>query len=67
MAQTEAQKRAHAKYEAKAKRLAISLYPSEIDLLDKISEVSKTEGYSPYIKRLIREDIAREKDNKNGN
>lgn len=61
MPKTEAQKRAKKKYEAKAKRLAINVYPSEQDLMDKILQVSKEEGYAPYIKRLIREDIERSK------
>lgn len=61
MALTEAQKKAKTKYEAKAKRLAISIYPSEQDILDKILQVSEEGGYAPYIKRLIREDIEREK------
>lgn len=61
MAQTDAQKKAKLKYEAKAKRLAISIYPSEQDILDKILQVSEEGGYAPYIKRLIREDIEREK------
>lgn len=61
MSQTEAQKRAKAKYDAKAKQLILRIYPSEQDILDKILEVSEEEGYSPYIKRLIREDIEKAK------
>ena len=64
MPKTEAQKRASKKYEAKAKRIEIRLYPSEQDILDKILQVSSDEGYAPYIKRLIREDIQREKGEK---
>ena len=56
MPKTEAQKRASKKYEAKAKRIEIRLYPSEQDILDKILQLSN-EGYASYIKRLIREDI----------
>lgn len=62
MPKTEAQKRAKAKYEAKAKRLAINVYPSEQDIMDKILQVSEEEGYAPYIKRLIREDIEKSKE-----
>ena len=54
---TEAQKRASKKYDAKAKRIEIKIFPSEQDILDKVMEISKTEGYATYIKRLIREDI----------
>lgn len=61
MAKTEAQKKAKTKYESKAKRLAISIYPSEQDILDKILQVSEEGGYAPYIKKLIREDIERNK------
>lgn len=67
MAQTEAQKRATERYREKSKQLILRIYPSEQDILDKILEVAENEGYSPYIKRLIRDDIEREKGNKNGN
>ena len=62
MPKTEAQKRAQKKYDAKAKQLILRIYPSEQDILDKIIEVSADGGYAPYIKRLIREDIARSKE-----
>lgn len=62
MPKTEAQKRAQAKYDAKAKRLEIKIFPSEQDILDKILKVSADGGYAPYIKRLIREDIERNKE-----
>lgn len=61
MPKTEAQKRANKKYDAKAKQIILRIYPSEQDILSKILEVSEGEGYSPYIKRLIREDIKKEK------
>ncbi len=65
MPKTEAQKRASKKYDAKAKRLAIAVFPSEQDILDKLNEeVEHGNGYAPYIKRLIREDIERSKKNK---
>jgi hypothetical protein len=64
MPKTEAQKRASKKYEAKAKRLAIAVYPSEQDILKKLDEeIASGNGYAPYIKRLIREDIERSKKN----
>ncbi len=62
MPKTEAQKRAQKKYDAKAKQLILRIYPSEQDILDKILEVSADGGYAPYIKRLIREDIERNKE-----
>ena len=62
MPKTEAQKRAQKKYDAKAKQLAIKIFPSEQDILAKILEVSADGGYAPYIKRLIREDIERNKE-----
>ena len=58
---TEAQKRARDKYNAKARQLIIRIYPSEPDILQKINE--QQDGYAPYIKRLIREDIFRSKQN----
>lgn len=62
MSKTEAQKRAQKKYDAKAKQLILRIYPPEQDILDKILEVSEDGGYAPYIKRLIREDIERNKE-----
>lgn len=56
---TEAQKRAKAKYKEKVRTFRIDVYPTEKDILDKLeSELP----YAAYIKRLIREDIEREKD-----
>lgn len=54
---TEAQKRAKAKYrKEKCKSLYIKLYPTDQDIIDKINSLDE---YSPYIKRLIREDISK--------
>ncbi len=61
MPRTEAQKRANKKYDAKAKRLELKIFPSEQDILAKILEVQANGGYAPYIKKLIREDILKEK------
>lgn len=63
MARTEAQKRANKKYDAKAKRLTIAIFPSEPDILAKVNEEIEKGGYAPYIKRLIREDIERSQNN----
>lgn len=59
MARTDAQKRARAKYEAKARRYVVTVYPSEADIRARLDEQAITEGYGTYIKRLICEDIAR--------
>ena len=61
---SEARKRANKKYNAKAKQIVLRIFPSEQDILAKILEVSEGEGYSPYIKRLIREDLKKEKGDK---
>ena len=46
MPKTEAQKRASKKYDAKAKRIEIRIFPYEQDILDKILQVSAEEGYN---------------------
>lgn len=56
---TEAQKRAKAKYQEKVRMFRIAVYPTEQDILERLESM---EQYTPYIKRLIREDIEREKD-----
>lgn len=56
---TDAQKRAKANYAKKVYKLEVPFYPTEKDLkeyLDSISEPKAT-----YIKRLIREDIEKQK------
>ena len=63
MPRTEAQKRANKKYDAKARQLILRIYPSESDILVKINAEIDKGGYAPYIKRLIREDIERSKNN----
>lgn len=63
MPRTEAQKRANKKYDAKARQLIIKIFPSEPDILEKINAEIEKGGYAPYIKRLIREDIERSKNN----
>lgn len=59
MARTDAQKRANAKYNAKGRRYVVAVYPSEADIRARLDERTIAEGYNTYIKRLIREDIAR--------
>lgn len=51
---TDAQKRAKQKYREKCKHLQIVVYPTEQDIID---HLATKESYSPYIKRLIRQDI----------
>lgn len=61
MPKYESQKRARDKYNAKAKRYSISCYPPEKDIIAKLEEERDKDGYVKYIKRLIREDIAKSK------
>lgn len=56
---TEAEKRAKKKYLAKGKRLTVDFYPSESDLIE---HVEKQPQKQTYIKNLIREDIAKNKE-----
>lgn len=55
---TDAQKRARAKYDKKCRRYVITAYLSDTDIKEKLDS---EESYNGYIKRLIREDIARTK------
>lgn len=62
MAITDAEKRAKAKYRKKVGTIQIELYPNDEDIKKRIAEIVETgEGKATYIKRLIREDIARTK------
>lgn len=54
---TDAQKRAKAKYQEKVRTFRIDVYPTETDILHKLTSVDK---YSTYIKNLIRADMRRE-------
>ena len=56
---TEAEKRAKKKYLAKGKRLTVDFYPSESDLIE---HIEKQPQKQTYIKNLIREDIAKNKE-----
>lgn len=58
MVKTEAQKRARKNYAKKCRRMVITIYPSEPEMMKKINSVS---SYSEYVKSLIAEDIEREK------
>lgn len=53
---------ARANYRKKVERLPLELFPSEQDIKDRLAEQAAAgEPKATYIKRLIREDIKREK------
>lgn len=55
MAQTEAQKRAKAKYARdKVKKMLLEFYPSDAELYEKVQSQENKQG---YIKDLIRKDL----------
>ena len=63
---TEAQKRARNKYRKKLKTYSVECFPAtDADIIAKLEEEKekgkkhRTGGYAAYIKRLIREDIAK--------
>lgn len=57
MARSEAQKRADGRYrKARTTQVAVRMYPADADLLDWLRSQESMQG---YIKRLIREDMAR--------
>ena len=53
-------RKARANYRKKVERLQIDLYTTEEDIKQRLAEIQ--EPKAGYIKRLIREDIAREKE-----
>ena len=64
MPKTEAQKRAAAKYRQKTYELRVALFPPDTDIFSRLEEIDKNgEARAAYIKRLIREDIERSKNN----
>lgn len=53
-------RKAREKYRKKVVELRVELYPTDADIKARLSErVTAGEGKATYIKRLIREDIAR--------
>lgn len=59
---TEAQKRAQKKYREKTYELRVALYPPDKDIFLRLEEIDALgEARAAYVKRLIREDIEREK------
>lgn len=57
MARTDAQRSARKRYDKRCKRLVVTVYPTEPEIMARVTETP--EGYGPYIKRLILEDIRR--------
>lgn len=53
---SEAQKKARKRYDKRCRRLVVTVYPTETDILRKVEEQG---SYNQYIKGLIRADIAR--------
>lgn len=53
---------ARANYRKKVQELRVSLFPPDQDIKDRLADrMADGEGKATYIKRLIREDIKREK------
>lgn len=53
-------KKAKKRYRAKVEELRVELYPTDADIKERINErLGEGEPKASYIKRLIREDIAR--------
>lgn len=53
---TEAQKNARKRYDKQCRRLVVTVYPTEPEIMRKVSEV---DSYGTYIKGLIMDDIKR--------
>lgn len=56
MPRTDAEKEARKRYDKKCRRLVVTVYPTESDILRRVESVGE---YSAYIKGLIRADIER--------
>lgn len=54
---TDAQRNARKRYDKRCKRLVVTVYPTEPEIMRKVSDV---DSYGSYIKQLIRDDIERE-------
>lgn len=54
---SEAQRNARKRYDKRCRRLVVTVYPTETDILRKVEEQG---SYNQYIKQLIRDDIARD-------
>lgn len=57
----EAQKKAQKKYKSKVEVMRVELYPTDEDIKEQLRErLDAGEPKATYVKRLIREDIARQ-------
>lgn len=56
---SEAQRRAAKKYKAKVKTYTIECYPTDANIIYKLESERAKNGYSNYIKKLIKNDIER--------
>lgn len=62
MAIKDTDRKSRANYKKKVEELRVELYPTDGDIKERIAEmVSSGEKKAAYIKRLIREDIAKER------
>ena len=60
MSKSAAQKKAHNNYAKKIKLYRFECYPNtEPEIIEKLEKEKQAGGYAKYIKKLIREDIAR--------
>lgn len=58
--ESKAQRKATAAYRKKnVKQLTVSLYPADADIIEWLETMSEKEGKAAYIRRIVREDIAR--------
>lgn len=55
---TDAQRNARKRYDKRCRRLVVTVYPTETDILRKVEE---QDSYNQYIKQLIRDDIERDR------
>ena len=55
-------RKARANYREKVEKVQFELFPADKDISDRLAEKKETEGKAAYIKRLIREDIEKDKD-----
>lgn len=57
----ESKRKAKNKYRAKVEELRVELYPTDADIKEQINKrIAAREPKATYIKRLIREDIAKQ-------
>lgn len=52
-------RKARANYQKKVTKVTFEIYPTEEDIKARLEEKKNGEGKATYIKRLIREDIAK--------